>query len=219
MVLIFGSWYCYSQGFVNLDFEDATIVVDPSSGVYPYAVYASDAIPGWTATGFIGPNDILYNGPSAGSSSVSILDTNGYPPALDGLYSVDLYGGHSAASASISQTAIVPVSATSILFEAQSGGASGEVILLVSLEGQNIPFFAISTGSNYTLYGGSIPAGLAGQSAQLVFSAPAGENFWNIDDIQFSTSPVPEPSSFALLGLGVLLFLWWSGQKLLHGKL
>src|ERR1700733_3713498 len=82
-----------AQGFVNLNFEDATIIPDPSSPFYPNAVYASDAIPGWTATGFIGPTDILYNSASLGSTSVSILGVNGTPPALDGSYSVYLYGG------------------------------------------------------------------------------------------------------------------------------
>jgi hypothetical protein len=68
------------QSFTNLNFEDATIVPDPTSPYYPEAVYASDAIPGWTATGFIGPADVLYNSASLGSTSVSILDINGYPP-------------------------------------------------------------------------------------------------------------------------------------------
>lgn len=202
-ILIFGSWHCLSQGFVNLNFEDATIVPDPSSPYYPNAVYASDAIPGWTATGFIGPNDILYNSASLGSTSVSILGTSGTPPALDGNFSIYLYGGVTAASASISQTAVVPVSAASLLFEAQQGGTG---ILQVSLGGQNISFSALSTGSNYTLYGGNIPSAFDNQSEQLMFSALEGENnFWNVDDIQFSPSAVPEPSEFALGALGALL--------------
>ena len=195
------------QGFVNLDFEDAVITPDTSSPI-PNAVFANDAIPGWTATGFLGPNDILHNSASLGSTSVSILDANGSPSAIDGAFSVYLYGGHTASSASISQTGIVPLNTESILFEAQNFGLSGGT-LLVSLGGQNIPFFALSTGSNYTLYGGNIPA-VAGQSKQLIFSALAGENFWNIDDIQFSPTAVPEPSELALsiLGAVVLGFYW-----------
>lgn len=192
------------QSFVNLNFENAIITPDPSSPYYPDAVYASDAIPGWTATGFIGPNDILYNGASLGATSVSILGANGYPPALDGNFSIYLYGGTTAPAASISQTAIVPVFAESILFKAQDVGGSGT--LQVSLGGQNISFFALSTGSNYTLYGGNIPSGLAGQSEQLMFSALEGiNNFWNIDDIQFSTESIPEPTEFVLATLGTLL--------------
>jgi len=201
-ILIFGGWHCFSQGFVNLNFENAVITPDPSSPYYPNAVYASDAIPGWTATGFIGPTDILYNSASLGSTSVSILGTSGFPPALDGNFSIYLYGGGTAPSASISQTAIVPVSAESLLFEAQQSGTG---TLQVSLGGQNISFSAISTGSNYTLYGGNIPSAFDNQSEQLMFSALEGaNNFWNIDDIQFSPSAVPEPSVLALGALGAL---------------
>ena len=214
-ILIFGSWPCFSQGFVNLDFESAVITPDPSSPYYPNAVHASDAIPGWTATGFIGPTDILYNSPSLGSTSVSILGTSGFPPALDGNFSVLLYGGvgEAATDASISQTAIVPVSAESILFKAQGSGGS----LLVSLGGQNISFFALSTGANFTLYGGNIPLAFSNQSEQLIFSAPpdGGNNAWNIDDIQFSPSAVPEPGEFALGALGALLlgFRRWKNSR------
>lgn len=190
------------QSFVNLDFEDATIVPDASSPYYPNAVFASDAIPGWTATGFIGPNDILYNSASLGSTSVSILGTSGLPPALDGAFSIYLYGGGTSTAASISQTGLVPAGTESLLFRAQPGAGT----LLVSLGGQNISFSAIATGPNDTLYGGNISSAFAGQSEQLIFSALAGENFWNLDDIQFSASPVPEPGFFRLLVLGGLLF-------------
>jgi hypothetical protein len=194
--------YCFSQGFINLDFEEAVIVPDSSNPYSPNAVYASDAIPGWTPTGFTGPTWVLYNTASAGSTSVSILGTSGFPPALDGLFSVYLYGGGTAASASISQTGLVPVGTESLLFEAQQFGAG---TLQVFLGNQNISFSALSTGANYTLYGGNIPLAFAGQSEQLMFSALEGENFWNIDDIQFSSTAVPEPNEFALGTLGALL--------------
>jgi hypothetical protein len=88
---------------------------------------------------------------------------------------------------------------------------------LVSLGGQNVPFFALSTVAPYTiLYGGDISA-FAGQSEQLMFSALQGENNgWNIDDIQFSSSSVPEPSVFALTALGALLlgfFRWRNSSR------
>jgi hypothetical protein len=138
---------------------------------------------------------------------VSILGTNGFPPALDGNFSIYLYGGLTAPAASISQTAVVPVSAESILFKAQNDGGVLGGTLLVSLGSQNISFSAISTGSNYTLYGGNIPSAFDNQSEQLMFSAlEGGNNFWNIDDIQFSSSPVPEPSVFALAVLSGLAF-------------
>jgi hypothetical protein len=196
------------QGFINLDFEDATIVPDPSSGYYPYAVYANQAIPGWTTVGFLGPNEILYNDVTLGSPNVSLLGLNDHygPAPLDGAFSIILQA-YITGSPSISQTGLVPVSAKSLLFEAQADNGSTTPILNVSLGGQAISFFAILTASNYTLYGGNIPPGLAGQVETLTFSAfQEGGNTWEIDDVQFSASSIPEPSVFGLLVLGGLLF-------------
>jgi hypothetical protein len=199
-----------AQGFTNLNFESATITPDPSSPYYPNAVYASSALPGWTATGFIGPNEILYNSASTGATSVSILGVNGFPKALDGQFSIYLYGGVTAASASISQTAVVPASSESILFEAQGGMGT----LLVSLGGQNVSFQALSTAPNYTLYGGNISPAFSGQSEQLTFSALEGiNNAWELDDIQFLTSPVPEPGTVALVGVGAVMVGLRRGRK------
>jgi PEP-CTERM motif len=73
--------------------------------------------------------------------------------------------------------------------------------------GQNISYSAISIGPNYTSYGGNIPSGLAGQIEQLTFDAPeGGNNYWEIDDIQFSPSFIPEPSVLWLFALGGLFF-------------
>ncbi|HLX94786.1 MAG TPA: PEP-CTERM sorting domain-containing protein [Verrucomicrobiae bacterium] len=194
------------QSFVNLDFEDATIVPDPSSSYYPYAVYATNAIPGWTVGGnFQGINDIFYNTISLGAPSVALFGTQPpiYGPGpLDGVFSIDLFN-----SASISQTATVPTNSASIQFIAQPPNPFLGGALLVSLGGQNITFSGISTGPNYTLYGGNIPSGLTGQMEQLTFAAASGDNnYWEIDDIQFSTLSVPEPSAFGLLALSGLFF-------------
>jgi len=199
------------QEFQNLDFESAVITPDPSSLYYPNAVYASNAIPGWTAVGFLSPNDILYDDLSLGATSVTICGTNSpnSPSALDGMFSIDLYGGVEGptAGASISQTGLVPDDALSILFIAQGVAPPAGGVLLVSLGGQNIAFSTVSTGPNYSTYGGNIPADLAGQVEPLTFTAPQGENnYWEIDDIQFSPSPVPEPGVLGLLTLGGLFF-------------
>jgi hypothetical protein len=194
-----------AQGFMNSDFESAVIIPDPSSPYYPYAVYASTAVPGWTVTGFLGPSELFYDTTSAGSTCVSILSTNGnplygIPRALAGNFSVYLYGGVTAPSASISQTATVPASAESMEFIGQQAGSG---TLQVSLGGQNLSYFALSNGPNYTLYGADVSA-FAGHSEQLTFSALHGEQTWNIDNIQFSSTPIPEPSAFALAVLGAL---------------
>jgi hypothetical protein len=197
----------HGQGYIDLNFENAVIVQDTSSLYYPNAVYASNAMPGWTITGsFLGPNDISYNALSLGAPCVSILETNGVSKVIDGAFSVNLYGGTPTSSGvSISQTGVVPPSAISLLFKAQPGIGT----LLVSLGGQNLSFETLAVASDYTLYSASIPAGFAGQSEQLAFSALEGNNnYWTLDDIQFSTSSVPEPSALGLSALGGLFLAW-----------
>ena len=202
-----------AQGFVNLDFEKAVIVTDPSVPYYPYGVYASYALPGWTAVGFISPTYISYNALSLGATSVTLCGTNSSysPSALSGLFSIDLYGGSGVglSAASISQTGLVPANAISIRFIAQGVPQPFGGPLLVSMGGQNTPYVAISTGPNYTVYAGDVSA-YAGQVAQLSFSAPNGaNNYWEFDGIQFSSAPVPEPSTYAILALCVFIFCLW----------
>ena len=63
----------------------------------------------------------------------------------------------------------------------------------------------IPTGSsdNYNIYAADVSA-YAGQTAQLLFTAVAG-NAGMLDNIQFSSTAVPEPNQFALAALGTLL--------------
>ena len=63
-----------SQGFVNLNFEQAK---------NPETFYATNAIPGWTA--YINGNPqtyIIYNDVSLGAAAVSIHDTNDFFPPI-----------------------------------------------------------------------------------------------------------------------------------------
>ena len=67
-LLILTSQPVFSQGFVNLDFESATITQVPG---FPYFVYASNAIPAWTA--YLGGNSqeiIGYDTVSLGGAAV-----------------------------------------------------------------------------------------------------------------------------------------------------
>src|SRR5258708_10253398 len=162
---------------------------------YRYDIATTNALPAWNA--FIGSSQvpqITYNDPALGSTYITLWATNG--AQISGNFSVLLQGGLTASAASISQSGLVPVSAESLLFEAQAGSGT----LLVSLGGQNLVFSALSNGSNYTLYAADVSA-FAGQTAQLMCSAlefSTSPNNWNIDNIQFSNQPTPEPGALVL---------------------
>ena len=73
---------------------------------------------------------------------------------------------------------------------------------------QIVPFAAIGSEPNYTLYGANISA-WADDTEQITFSAQAvvlGLNNWTIDEISFSPTALPEPSIVALTAMGGLLF-------------
>lgn len=207
----------FSQGFINLNFENATIVPDSSSPFYPYAVYANEAIPGWTVSGVtvLPTNEIFYNALSTGSAAVTLLDTNApYGSGalvIDGKYSINLYNG-----ASISQTGVIPLDTESVLFDAEGNPSLG--LLTLSIGGENISLVPISSGANYTLYGANIPTGFDGQNESLMFSTITGESNWTLDDIQFSPNSVPEPSLLALYSLGGTLLVWQYRRKFYRNK-
>ena len=198
-------------GFQNLDFESANVVLDPSSPYYPYAAIAASALPGWTIVGNFNSPDIFYNDLSAGSPAVSLQgpligsETRLGGPIFEGSYTVVLQAGGSGIHipVSILQTGLVPLNTESIQMKL-STGASG---FSVTLGGQSISMVPLGTGPNYTIFGGSVPSFLVGQSEELDISAlPTTSNPFNgfaLDSIVFSTSPVPEPASWALLVCGV----------------
>ena len=104
-------------------------------------------------------------------------------------------------NASIAQFGLVPVGTMSIFLKVAGNDFS------VSLAGQNIPLIPLSVENNYTLYGGDISqfAGLSGQLTLSSLTVPNNRfNNVSFDSISFSSTPVPEPSTFALLGLGGL---------------
>jgi hypothetical protein len=90
------------------------------------------------------------------------------------------------------------VGSQSLSFFGNGGG------LVLTFAGQPINFTQTATTPNYNVYGADISA-YAGQVGQLLFTVPLGASGGFLDNIQFSTSPIPEPSSFALAGVGGLL--------------
>ncbi len=198
------SWEGKSQGFVNFDFESANLTGHPTG-----SVPAANAFPGWTVTAPY----ITYDAPSLSGASISINDTGGYPPGpIQGNYWAFLATGlvpQTDVTISLSQTGTIPLGMQSMTFWGNIGG------LQISFSGQSLAFSQTGSTANYNIYSADVSA-LAGQSGQLLFSLPAFTSNATLDNIQFSTSAVPEPTTLALTALGGLLIGYRRLRKLLE---
>ena len=204
----------FAQGFINLNFEAANV---SAYGAEPAVVPATNAIPGWTAyiNGFE-QNQIAFNSIALSNAAESLHGTNSSMTPLQGKYSVLLQSGNFDSQngnyAAIGQTGQIPLSALSLLF--WGNDLTGWKI---TFAGQVLVFSAVSSTANYTVYGANISA-YAGQTGELLFSAiqypnpfgsfpPTSQAYGLIDNIQFSSTAVPEPSALALAVLGATLLI------------
>jgi hypothetical protein len=200
------------QGFVNLDFEDATIAPTPIGGS-TYPADPTQCFPGWTVGG--SSTVVMYNDVSLGAPAVSLMGPDfpngaGYAP-LQGSYSVLLqYFGIDGGPPSLSQTGLVPVGTQSISLLVPSGqNGADSTATVVTLNGVNIPLVPIA-GNRVA---GNVSA-FAGEEAQLTFSTINAEDFLYFDDIQFSSSSVPEPGPIGVAALSGLFLVWRHRRKL-----
>lgn len=210
VLLLVGTPGGFSQSFVNLDFEAATIAPTPVDG-WTYPADPTQCFPGWTVGG--SGIAVMYNTVSTGASAAILIGPN-FPNALNttplqGSYSVWLqFDGAPTGPATLNQTGLIPAGTQSIEFLV----GNGETNAAVTLNGVNIPLIQISTNK----MAGNIAA-FAGNVAQLTFSTTtsANGNYGNFyfDNVQFSTSGVPEPSELALAALGTFLLSFRCRRK------
>jgi hypothetical protein len=196
------------QGFQNLNFESAqNLPGNPPELGSPVSV--ANALPGWAAyDGSLALSEISYVSNFFGGASSSV-ELEGGSLALSGNnLSVGLY-----LNSSISQTGMVPGNAESLQFEAR--GVSGAAGFSVTLGGQKLSLSALFGGPDYIEYGANIPSALDGQMEALIFGCQGvGSGLVLLDDIEFSTLPIPEPSEYALLGLGAVLVGFCGRRKM-----
>lgn len=200
-----------AQGFVNLNFESATIAPTPVGGA-TYPADPTQCFPGWIVGG--SGTVVSYNDLSLGAPAVDLMGPNfpnavGYTP-LQGSYSVLLqYFNIAGGPPTLSQTAVVPSGTQSINFLVPSGqNVAASTAAVVTMNGVNIPLVPI-TGDRVA---GNVSA-FAGDEAQLTFSTINSDVWIYFDDIQFSTQAVPEPGALGLSALGGGVLLAWRHRR------
>ena len=186
---------CFSQGFLNLNFESATILSTHTASILGWSVNGINYVNG-------DANSIPYNDIALDVPAVNLEGTNAPAPsiqAIQGNYSLLMQGGSSTSpdtnGASIAQTGQIPIFAKSMTYWGNA--------LQVTFNNQLLTFNATSSTSNYTVWGADISV-YAGQTVQLMFTAP-WQSSAMLDNIKFSSLPIPEPGSLALLVAGGLL--------------
>jgi hypothetical protein len=215
----------HGQGFINLDFESATVpLTQPPSPPGVPTVDIAVALPGWSA--FIGSNQVnsvMYNNQTLDTSSVALLRNN-YPfiSVIEGAFSVFLMGGRTEVApgtfiltdTALRQTGLVPIAAQSMQFRARQVVPPLSSIA-VSLGEEALSVVPLQVTSEYTLFGVDVTT-FQGQTKELQFTVlhstdGGGGIGFLLDSISFSNEPIPEPSTIGLIALGVLLIpgrLW-----------
>src|SRR6185369_11828024 len=95
----------------------------------------------------------------------------------------------------------IPATANSVFYWGRGGG------LVVTFDGQPLSFSLLDTEANFSIYGANISA-FAGQTGELRFTLPWLRGAEMIDNIQFSSNIIPEPSVLSLCGICIAcLFL------------
>lgn len=223
---------CQAQSFEDLNFESATLVATNS---YPgLSVEFAPAFPGWDGTiGGVQTTYALANYVFLDTAAISIINSNytgdsGLLPGgvVQGQYTAILQSGVDSvnntltpANVSLSQTGLVPAGTQSLQFDAYTVfDSSGS--FNVTLGGQPLALVILANYANYTVYGANI-ASFADETEPLVFTVPAEiphviDEYLYLDAIQFSSSPIPEPSTFALVAAGGMSFAWLRWRKYLR---
>jgi hypothetical protein len=199
----------FGQGFVNLNFESANVAVLPPGQFEE--VSPANAFPGWQLSwGALPATRVLHNTTTAGSVMTSLLDRNDVNrPSLAGNFSLLLVPGFDPrvqllTFSAITQSGLVPTMTQSLLFKMGHQLPPQNGNLAVTLGGQALSLIPLSVTETYNIYGADIHD-WAGQTAELSFIAQwngFGGSHVRLDDIQFSPVTIPEPGTWALLGLG-----------------
>jgi PEP-CTERM motif-containing protein len=204
-----------AASFENLNFESGTVVPIPND--VGNRIYFDQAFPGWSGyVGGIQETAALYNATCLSCSAIGIHDSHQPPDnVIEGSLTPVLQGAHGyIADTVLAQAGEIPVGTQSLLFRARAYGR-----IAVELGGQSLSLIPVGSGPNYVSYGADISA-WAGQELDLRFTAFSTDQlfespgFFVLDSIEFSTTPVPEPSTFALFAItGACGWFYWRRRR------
>ena len=196
------------QGFVNFNFEQATVV--PTVPTYGFLDW-NLAVPGWSHSTGADTSIVYYGSEHLGLTQYYLLmDSTSpvYAPGtqLAGNYSLAFASGRANSAdlnapwvnAYISQTRTIPVGSLSLRmlatgpFEVRVGGVG---VIMHSLGGNT--------------YGGDISAFAGGSyEIKIINTASTIHTPTVVDNVLFSSVAVPEPSGVALSIIGTLLLMF-----------
>ena len=201
--------------FVNMDFESPVLPLIAPLGTFRVAI--TNALPHWAAYIDDVPQDrVVFNTIALDNAAISLHDSRSiYGPAPQGNYSVYLQPSSpfasQQASAALAQTGMVPQDARSLLLYAKPS-TFPFLTLQVTFAGQTISMMPVGAATaTYQVWGGDISPH-SGQSGELRFTVTPHAASW-LDNIQFSSDPVPEPGTWALFGLGSALLCCVARRK------
>jgi hypothetical protein len=206
----FHSQAAFAGAFVNLDFEQATVVVnDPMFG----NLNGNLAFPGWVPpSGNPNTNYVYYHSGHFGFPAyIMLLDNTAQSqdPALSGNYSLYIRGSYvpEHSEASLRQTGDIPSYARAI--ELLVNGDKPNVYIGNDL----IPLVVVGQTSKGRIFAGNIQSH-AGTTDVLRIAYPAGDGNFDeegdsykgaIDNIEFTTRVVvPEPATYVLAASAVV---------------
>jgi len=195
------------QGFVNFNFEQATVV--PTVPTYGFLDW-NLAVPGWNHGAGPDTSIVYWGSEHLGITPYYLLMDSMSPvyapgTQLAGNYSLAFASGHANSqdfnspwvNAYVAQTRTVPIGSLSLRLLATGPFA-------VTVGGVDVPMHALGGNS----YGGNISAFAGSQyEVRIINTATTIHTPTVVDNVVFSSVAVPEPSSIALGIIGaVLLF-------------
>ena len=206
--------------FQNLSFENPIMPFVPDDPEGFDRIPISQVMPGWTAYMGEHPIDLVdFNARPLSAAGISLYSRPegllGWP-VIEGEYSAliqsgrDLFYTGEPVSASLAQIGLVGSQFMSVQMKIKSNAPFS-----VSMGGQSVEMVVLDQQPTYTLYGGDVSM-FSGREAELritsdLYFSPLIGGFGRmfLDDIEFSTMVVPEPSPWMLLGIGGILTLGW----------